>query len=356
MKMFWTSTSSLLFIAVSLLSFNVVAFSIASNPSIVTSLNASSYPYFSTNITNLGAIDASKFSVAIQAGDVRLAPTATLMNAVDTMVQLALMDFEGQMSQTTFKLDIAKYSQVEILIGPISTAPDATMPPGFAILGLHRIMLYVLTDPMQRFKSLHSYLSYQDRRVGTLEIRKSSSSSSGSLSDKTDETTSGVLSIFNATNPDSTALTAPAWQDPHLDVSINQGLNTFTIYEIFFFVLSTIREFLLNKRTARVMDFTTIINTPPITTAGQPILISFKNSGTPPRTARNPPYFQFEWLFKAFGQLPQRMIDLGNFQEVLGMFLQVDGVRVGEGYIVRKPPGLESSTDTVGAGAQYLPE
>ena len=282
----------------------------------------------------------------MKVGDVKLAPTATLMNAVDTMVQLALMDFEGQMPQTTFRLDIAKYSQVEILIGPISTAPGATMPPGFAILGLFKIMNYILTEPTQRFKSVHSYLSYQGREVGTLEIRKPLSASSGSPSDETDETTSSVLSISNATQLNSTTLTAPAWQDPHLGVSINQGLDTFTIYEIFAFVLSMIREYSPNKRTARVVDLTIVIDAPPITTAGQPIMISFKNHDTPPRTARNPPYFQFEWLFKAFGQLPQQMIDLGNFKEVLGMFLQVDGVRVGEGYIVRKRTGLESLTDT----------
>ena len=352
--MFWTSSSTLLLISVALLSFNAVAISIPSNAGIITSFNASSFLDFSGNITNLGAIDPNKFKVAMKVGDVKLAPTATLMNAVDTMVQLALMDFEGQMPQTTFRLDIAKYSQVEILTGPISTSPGATMPPAFAILGLFKIILWILTEPTQRFKSVHAYLSYQGQEVGTLELRKPPSSSSSSLGsssdDETDETTSGVLSISNTTrfnnDNNNTTLTAPAWQDPRLNVIITQALDTFTIYEMFFAVITMIYESSKSKCTARVIDFTIVIDTPPITTAGQPIAISFKNHDRPPRTAANPPYFQFEWLFKAFGQLPQRMFDARNFREVVDMSLQVDGVRVGEGYIVRKRTELAALTDT----------
>ncbi len=347
MRMLWASPLSLLCIYSSLLSFDAVAISIPHDPTIVTTLNANSFPDLSTNLTNLGAIDPKKLSLVIKVGDDKLAPTATLMNAVDVMVQLALMDIDGRMPQTAFRLDIPKYSQVEILISPISTAPGATMSPGIGTLGLFDIIRWMLTDPTQRFKSVHAYLSYQNREVGTMEIRKPLSASSASPSDQTDGAAPRVLTISNATHLSSTMLTAPAWVDPHLQVSNVQGLDSFTIYEMFFMVLSFIREISPSKRTSRVVDFAIIIDAPPITTAGLPIAISFKNSGSPPRTAANPPYFKVEWLIKAFGQLPQYMFDHANFREVVSMGIKVDGVQVGEGYVVRKRTGQSGLlTDT----------
>ena len=346
-RMLWASPLSLLCIYSSLLFFNAVALSIPLDPTIVTSLNATSFPDFSTQLTNLGAIDPKKFSLVIKVGDDKLDLTATLMNAVDVMVQLALMDIDGRMPRTTFRLDIAKYSQAEILISPISTAPGATMPPGIGILGLFDIIRWMLTDPMQRFKSVHAYLSYQGREVGTMEIRKPLSASPASPSDQTDGTAPHVLTISNVTQLSSTMLTAPAWVDPHLQVTNIQDLDSFTIYEMFFMVLSFIREISPTKRTSRVVEHTLSIDAPPITKAGHPIWISFKNHDSPPRMAANPPYFKVEWLIKAFGQLPQYMFDHANFKEVVNMGIKVDGVQVGEAYVVRKRPGqLEVLTDT----------
>ena len=353
--MFWRSPLSLLYISTSLLSFNTVALRIPSDPAIVNLRNASSFPEFSTNLTNLGAFDPRKFLMVVKMGDDKIAPAATLMNAVDAMVQLSLMDTNGQLPRTTFRLDIPKYSQVEIVVGPISTAPGATLPPGIAVLGLFKIILYILTDPTKRFKSIHSYLSYERREVGTLEIRRLLSSSLASLSNETDETASGTQTTFQATHLLNTTadlstlsqipLTAPAWQDPHLDVSIVQGLDTFTIYEAFFAVLAFIHEISVNRRTTRVQPGEITIDTPPITVAGQPITISWKSASTPPGTAANPPYFQLEWLIKGFGQLPQYMIEHASFRDVLFMGLKVDGVQVGECYMVRKQGG-RGSLDT----------
>ncbi len=346
LRMLWASPLSLLCIYSSLLFFNAVALSIPLDPTIVTSLNATSFPDFSTNLTNLGAIDPKKFSLVIKVGDDKLAPAATLMNAVDVMVQLALMDIDGRMPQTAFRLDIPKYSQVEILISPISTAPGATLPPGIGILGLFDIIRWMLTDPTQRFKSVHAYLSYEKREVGTMEIRKPLSASSASPSDQTDGTAPHLLTISNTTQLSSTMLTAPAWADPHLQVSHIQDLDSFTVWEMFFMVLSFIREISPTKRTSRVVDFSISIDAPPITMAGQPIAISFKNHDSPPRTAANPPYFKVEWLIKAFGQLPLYMFDHADFREVL-MGIKVDGVPVGEGYVVRKRKGQSGVlTDT----------
>lgn len=349
MRMFWTSSLGLLYIFTSLLSFNAVALGIPFDPDIK-ALNGSSFPNVPTNLTDLGAIDPKKFSFVIKPGG-KLSPTASLMNAVNAMVQLALMDYNGKMPETTFTLDDPKYSQVEVIVSPISTAPGATLPPGIAVLGLFKLMNYILSDPLKRFNSYHCYLSYQNREVATLEIRKPPTALLSSPSNESDETESGTLITSRATHlvdstadlsaPPGTPLEAPAWRDPHLNVTIVQGLTTLTIYEFFSANLALLQQLAPNPSAALVVPRTVTIDAPPITVAGKPIVVSWKSTGRPPRTVVNPPSFRYGWLIKAFGQLPQYMLENG-FKDVVFMGLKVDEVKVGEAYFVRKESGQPS--------------
>lgn len=325
-------------------------------------VNASSFLDSAPNVNSLGAIDPAKFQIGTDYGERKLPATSVLMNAVDVMVQLALQDWDSQMGRKTFKLDIAKYSQIEIFISPWDNAAGATLRSGFAVLGLFEVILNILSDPVRRFRSVQSTFFYDGSKVGWLMMRHTTGISSVSASNMTKAnpptfpTFAEAAPNLDNTEPldtmaGATVLEAPAWEDSHLKVTYGQYLDTFTIYEIFFTVIAYIRQMAVHSRTARVIDFTAIIDTPPITSAGQPIALSFRNYMNPPRTARNPPYFQWEWLIKAFGQLPQYMLDSRNFQEVVHMALKVDGVLVGEGYIVRKRTGLElvggSTSDNV---------
>lgn len=316
------------------------------------SINANSFLELAPNVTSLGAIDPAKFQIGTDYGERTLPATSVLMNAVDVMVQLALQDWDSQMGRKTFKLGIAKYSQIEIYISPWDNAAGATLRSGFAVLGLFEVILHILTDPTRRFKSVQSTFFYDGSRVGWLMIRHTTGMSSVSASNVTTAIPPTFPTFVEAaqkldnTDPlvtmvGATALSAPAWEDSHLKVNYIQDLDSFTIYEIFFTVIAWIREMAVPNRNSRVIDFTTRIDTPPITAAGQPITMSFKNHDNPPRTAGNPPYFQWEWLIKAFGHLPLYMLDNRNFREVVHMALEVDRVPVGEGYIVRQRAGLE---------------
>lgn len=323
------------------------------------SVNAGSALGLVPNVTSLGAIDPEKFKIGTTYGELKLPATSVLMNAVDVMVQLALQDWDSQMSPKTFRMDVSKYSQIEIFIGPWDTAAGATLRSGFAVLGLFEVILNILTEPTQRFRSMQSTFFYDGSKVGWLTIRKRNTVGipSISASNVTKATPSTIPTFAEAARTldivdpldamvGATALEAPAWDDSHLKVVYVQELDTFTIYEIFFAVIAWIHKMAVHDRSARVIEFTARIDTPPITTAGQPIVISFHDRSNPPRTARNPPYFQWEWLIKAFGQLPQYMLDSRNLHEVPYMALTVDRVPVGEGYIVRQRTGLELAGGT----------
>ncbi len=274
------------------------------------------------------------------------------MNIVDVMVQLALQDWNSNMGRKSFKLDIPKYSNIEIYISPWDEAADAKLRSAFAVLGLFEVLLHILSDPSRRFKSVQSTFFYKGSKVGWLMIRHTDRARSISASDNTKHMPLTFPTFAEATQSldkvepleamaAATALEAPAWDDSHLNVNYVQGLDTFTIYEAFFITTAWIKEMAVHDRNARVIEFTAAINTPPITVAGQPIMISFRDRNNPPRTAENPPYFQWEWLIKAFGRLPQHMLDARDFRSVLQMTLTVDNVPVGEGYVVRHHPDLQ---------------
>jgi len=352
MRPFYKSVLCLLPLWSILFSVNAAVISASTGSTASPSVNESSFLGSSPNINFLVPIDPAKFRSSINYGELKLPATSVLINAVDVMVQLALQDWDSQMGPKTFKLDIPRYSQIEIIISPWDTARGATLHSGFAVLGLFEVILNILGDPTRRFKSVQSTFLYEGVQVGWLMIRRTAGTASVSAFNNTNAIVPTFPTFAEAarTLDDVAAptavvggadLTAPAWDDSQLKVEYIQGQHTFTIYEIFFAVIASIKEMAVHDRTARVDDFSTYIDTPPITTAGQPIVISFRSHDNPPRTAEQPPYFKWEWLIKAFGQVPQYMLASTNFRDILHMALIVDRVPVGDGYVVRRQAGLD---------------
>ncbi|KAI4270131.1 MAG: hypothetical protein LQ337_006873 [Flavoplaca oasis] len=295
------------------------------------------------NGTLLNAIDPTKLDVRSVYSDTKLPPTSILMTAVDTMVKVAMENWEGRMASTVFVIDDPKYSQVQFVIR--APNPGAQIPNAYAVLGTFLVMNGILSDPLTRFRSSFHRLYYSAQLVGSIEVRSSVAERGPGpeLSKSPDDGDNELPMGANIAN-----LSAPAWQDPRLQVSIARGPDTFTIYEIFYATYSLMRQVALNAavqpRDAPLRDFTVTVDAPPITTRNYPIAASFRNAGNPPRTARIPPYFQPKWLIKALGQLPQKSLDSRNFKDVVRMGITVDGVMVGEGYVVRKQfDAVESS-------------
>lgn len=176
-------------------------------------------------------------------------------------------------------------------------------------------------------------MDLEARRISSLPVVDNSTltlPTSSSTAESLDDTEHLIGTAKTATLP------AAAWNDPRLSITNVQGLNTFTIYELFFAILTFLKVEAVEPRTSRVQGFTIDVDAPPITTAGQPIAIGFKELGNPPRTPANPPYLSTEWVIKAVGGLPAQMLGSGVFRDVSSMALGVDKQLIGCGYMVRK--------------------
>lgn len=82
-----------------------------------------------------------------------------------------------------------------------------------------------------------------------------------------------------------------------------------------------LRELAPRRRSSRFADYATRIN------AANLVLSTRQNK--PPRTERDPPYFQFEWLMRALAETPIYMLEERSFREV-DMVLFVDEIKIGE--------------------------
>lgn len=283
-----------------------------------------------TNAITLGSIDPSKLTITSQYFENRLPTTSVLMTTLDAMVRLAVEDWEGQERRQTFVMEDPRYNKIEIFISP----PDmehGLITRAYATLGIFLAMNSILTDPTQRFNTCHHDFFYNRLHVGFLEIRPQ-----GWHPDPPTLTDSLAPAIHGNT---AKTLSASAWVDPHLSVEITQGPESLVIYEVFYAVYALIRQTGIyaaaQPRNARIRDFTFGIVAPPITTRKRPIIFSVRSLGNPPRTMRNPPWFQAKWLIKVLGGLPQYMLDRPSFREVRDMIITVDKVKVGQAWLVR---------------------
>ena len=331
---------------------NAAPFSQSLNPLTPSSFTPISFSNIVPNLTSPGAIDPAKFHIGMRYHkSIALPPTSVLMNAVDVMVQLALQDFESPMTRKVFALDTPRYSNVEIIIRPRDEASTATMLSGFAVLGLYDVIQSILSNPTQRFMEIFSNFIYDGVDVGWLRIKRRTVStaslhhtnSSFSLEQPTLHPSSkpakslGTTESLTRTTNETQLSMAAAWDDPHLNVAITPGRVTFTVYELFLAVLTFISELARRARTSHVQTLSMTIIKPPVTATGQHIVIAFKSRGP---VAGDAPYLQVEGLIKAFGRLPLYMLARGSFRDVRSMAVGVDGVVVGEGYMVKEQAGL----------------
>ncbi|KAI4117903.1 MAG: hypothetical protein LQ338_007481 [Usnochroma carphineum] len=308
---------------------NAVAIFTPPNPSQTLTLRPDSFSDPALNGSSLGAIDPRSFRARMQYGSQALPATAVLMSAIDVMTQLALQDFQSDIEAKTYRMDDARYSQIEIYVGPSQPGPGATLKAGYAVLGLFDVVLNILTDPKNRFKSVQSAFLYEGREVGRFVMRRVP----GAVSDPQSISTLPPSAAASLSDP---ALSAPAWSDPHLTLELTQSLDTLTIYELFLACAAVLRELAPQPRLRQVHEVTYAIDAPPITVAGRPIIVSFQNIG---RTESRPPFFKWEWAIKAVGRLPSLMLEARNFKGVMEMILTVDRVHVGLGHFARQMVG-----------------
>ena len=131
---------------------------------------------------------------------------------------------------------------------------------------------------------------------------------------------------------DANISTVDATNDSELEVTFHLAGAVIKIYDIFIMAIDTIRRLSVHGRTREFRDFTDYMET-------ANLVISTRQTD-PPRTARDPPYFQIEWLMRALAQTPAYMLEQRSFREV-DMELFVDEVKVGEVSLRRPVGGVE---------------
>lgn len=173
-------------------------------------------------------------------------------------------------------------------------------------------------------------LSYQERGIAciTYNLAEATDSISTNITNKTQSVNQTIplpntttLLLQTSTDANATKInTGDAKNDPRLRVAFQLTGSVITIYEAFCLALDMLRELAPQRRTSRFADFTTRIN------AANLVLSTRQNK--PPRTERDPPYFQFECLMRALAETPIHMLEERSFREV-DMVLFVDEIKKG---------------------------
>ncbi len=129
--------------------------------------------------------------------------------------------------------------------------------------------------------------------------------------------------------PENTKITADDVKDGKLVVRAMLTGATVPLFDVFLLVIAVLVDAAERGATERLQGYKS-----PATTAGVEI---FFEEPVPARTS--PPFFKVQWLMEAMASIPQYMIRKGVFKEAL-LFVEIDGVRVADGFLGGKGLGL----------------
>ena len=196
------------------------------------------------------------------------------------------------------------------------------------------------------FQTAVFVLTYHGRTTGciTFEVRPTPDSAPTDFSDAMHSLNQTHL-LANATkghrqpSTDASISTVDAANDPRLRVTFQLAGSVIKIYDIFFVAIDTLRELSVYGRTRDFHDFTSYI--------GIADMVITTRQTNPPRTARDPPYFQIEWLMRALAETPAYMLEQRSFKEV-DMVLFVDDIKIGEVSLRREMDGIELTQESDG--------
>ena len=295
------------------------------------------------NLTSVEAIDPD-FALVPKFRGPRLFPISCLLNTVDAALQLALGDYDGIITQRmTFKLE--NYPQVEIVLQPYDEQGIASLPRKYAVWAVNFSINMMIRN--NRYQSSAFFIYRGGRGIGGLSYRVTQTSISESgpqtsenLERKNNHTKSlpsqtgydlgsNVTEYVNVSEVDNS--------NNDLQVAIRLTGSKLTSDEVFISIFDILRELSMFPTIARmVTDVTHIVSTG--------LYVGFSDANDPPRTIRDPPYFQGEWLVKALARIPSYMVQRQRFREVEAG-VSVDGIKVGKVSLskARPSPGVATA-------------
>lgn len=261
----------------------------------------------------------------------KLDENSALLNSIDVALQLALEETDNLVGKLVYRLD--SHPEVQITIKPDEFLISGNLPRRFAVWGLNiGIDLMIKT---KNFQSAVFTLTHAGREVATIEY--SVAEGSISASSHTLDATRNLLTLNGPTMPtynrtiwldetdveNNASMTSAFLSRKHPKLRVNFHLSglVLTKYDICYAALDALRGMSSFKRADRISDTIT-----PLLAADLELMTVDANS--PPRTRRNPPYFQAQSMMRALAQMPGYMLGQGNFMEV-SMEITIDRTIVG---------------------------
>ncbi|CAD6582340.1 MAG: hypothetical protein ASARMPREDX12_005878 [Alectoria sarmentosa] len=280
-----------------------------------------------------------RFSVNYELGGIPLRPIACLMNAVNAMTNLALQDFDGIVRPIVVWLP--DYPDV-VIRSDAATLFPGTMPIRYILWGVWSFALFVMSNNL--FQTMLMTLGFDGVVVGYLRVEKpdlqilglaggSDDNSAESLKRRSDvalpaiplsasKTLANFTMISNSTSLSLTNTTTPS-NAGDLHVFFKLIGHSITDEELFIPILAGLAYVAHFPSTSPVVGFR-------LRPAGSDTWIEFRDIGTRPRSEA--PFFEWQWIAKALGELPGHMAPLGVWREAI-IVMQVDGISVGDGWI-----------------------
>lgn len=311
---------------------------LCSNPSSTQSLNAINLNTTS-NLTSLSDPADPLFGFIPFFEGPTLNENYALLTSIDAAFRLGLDDFYGSLGPTVFMLE--GYSSVQITIVPAESARAGKFPRKFAVWGLNiGIDLMIRTA---NFQSALFLLTYFGRAIGSIKYSKAGRHVAASEDDlemmqpvafqnspsiPPDNRTVWLEESTNKdVEPSSEIGTIGSKKDAELRIVFTLFGKQLNKYAVFYAALDAMRELSSHKSVARWNDSTTSILTPEhVLPPG--LEVTCIDANKPPRTWRNPPYFQAQSVMRALALMPGHMLRREIFRE-LSMEVLVGRTRVG---------------------------
>ena len=281
-----------------------------------------------------------RFGVDYQVGGIPLRPIACLMDAVNAMSNLALQDFGGVTPPVIARLP--SYPDVVIR----SRAPTSSVgltPIRYILWGIWSFALYVMKHNVYQTmlltlgfnKVIVGYLMIEKPSLQTLNLAGSNDESSTErLKKRTDvalpvapssNALENLTTTSNGVNLSLTNISTPS-NDGDLRVVVSPFGQHLTIHEIFKPILACLDYVARFPSTSPVDAFR-------VHPADTDTWIEFLGHGSRPRQVA--PFFEYQWVTRALGTLPDQISRAGDGKESYIAIL-VDGVHVGDGWIRKR--------------------
>ena len=251
--------------------------------------------------------------------------TPCLMNALAAVSGLAVENFSGNVTPRTYTL--ADYPSVSIVTD--ATVTSKTIEIRFVLWGIWKGIQYMILS--DQFRNVLLTLMWKGAVVGYVFVVRSGTAlgtirdnDSATLSQRSDASSVSDDTVKLSQINRSMVVTYPTDEET-LAVSFTFGGGTFTIYEVFFTVLSALASLAESPKDRRLQYIS-------LSPEYYNTRLAIYDPREHPQTSA--PILNCEETLVAMAMIPRFMVQKSDFREVF-ISIRVDGVLIGKGFMER---------------------